>query len=432
MKYSELTLNELRSLQTEYAEAYEQVLKKKLSVDVTRGKPCVEQLALSDGMFSMEWNDFKLENGSDARNYGGAEGIPELRKLFAKVYDVKPQQLIVADGSSLNLMYDVLQYAMQFGVSGGEPWNGKNIKFLCPAPGYDRHFAITQAFGVEMITVPITENGPDMDLVEMLVGTDDKIKGMWCVPKYSNPTGVIYSDQVVDRIAKMKTAAADFRVFWDNAYSVHGLYDNQDKLKNVIAAAEKAGNGDRIYMFGSTSKITFPGSGVSVFASSEKGVEEFLSHRKFQTIGPNKIVQLAHYKFIKDEKNLMAIMQKHADILRPKFEKVLQIFEEEFADSDALEWSKPKGGYFISANTMHGLAKRVVEIAANAGVKFTEAGATYPKGHDDMDRNIRIAPSYPSVEELEQAIKVFCLAVKMATVEKLIADAESTTVVKEL
>lgn len=432
MKYSDLTVSELKALDSELKEACKETAKKKLNIDVTRGKPSEEQLRLADGLFEVDLGDFKSENGSDVRNYGGLEGVLELRKLFAKLFDVKYQQVVALDGSSLNVMYDTLQYALTFGVAGGEPWQGKGVKFLCPAPGYDRHFAVTQALGVEMITVPMTESGPDMDLVEMLCSVDDKIKGMWCVPKYSNPTGVVYSDQTVERIAKMKTAAADFRVFWDNAYFMHGLYDNDDKLKNIFQAAEKAGNPDRIYMFASTSKITLPGSGVSAFVSSEKNVQEFLSHRQYQTIGPNKVVQLAHFKYLKDEKNLASLMQKHAEILRPKFEKVLQILKEEFSDSDALGWSDPKGGYFISANTMEGCAKRTVEIAGELGVKFTAAGSTYPMGRDDTDKNIRIAPSYPSVEELETAIKVFCLAVKTATVEKLLEKAEATTSAKTL
>ena len=432
MKYSELTVAELKALEAELKELYQETAKKKLNIDVTRGKPSEEQLKLADGMFSVDLGDFKSENGADVRNYGGLEGVLELRKLFAKIFDVKYQQVVALDGSSLNVMYDTLQYALTFGVGGGLPWQGKGVKFLCPAPGYDRHFAVTEALGVEMITVPMTETGPDMDLVEMLCAVDEKIKGMWCVPKYSNPTGVIYSDQTVDRIAKMKTAAPDFRVFWDNAYFAHGLYANDDKLKNVFQAAEKAGNPDRFYMFASTSKITFPGSGVSAFVSSEKNVQEFLSHRKYQTIGPNKVVQLAHFKYLKDEKNLLAIMQKHADILRPKFEKVLEIFEEEFSDSDALSWSKPKGGYFISADTMDGCAARAVEIAAELGVKFTAAGSTYPMGRDDMDKNVRIAPSYPTVPELETAIRVFCLAVKIATVEKLLKNTSSASAAKTL
>lgn len=422
MFYLDKSAEELKALYDETIKKYREYVKQRLSLDMSRGKPCTEQLDLSLPMMDAldSSSDYKLISGTDARNYGGLEGIPEMRELFAELFGLKPGDVIVRDSSSLNLMYDLVQFALQFGVGGYAPWKDSKIKFLCPAPGYDRHFGICGAFGIEMITVPMTDKGPDMNLVEFLVASDKNIKGIWCVPKYSNPQGITYSDEVVERLAKMKTAAPDFRIFWDNAYCVHYLFDSDDSLKNLITECAAAGNPDRTYMFASTSKITFAGAGVAAVMSSENNVAELLSHMKYQTISSNKVNQLMHFRFLKSKEHIMELMAKHAEILRPKFEIVLNTLEREFEHSDICSWIKPRGGYFVSVNVLKGTAKRVVQLAKEAGVVFTGAGATYPNGQDDSGSNIRIAPSFPSTADLTVAIEVFCCVTKLAALEKLI------------
>lgn len=421
MKYGDMNKEQAEVIFEKELRNFKKIQGEELSLDMSRGKPCTEQLDLANEIFDTV-NDrasFILENGTDVRNYGGLDGIPEMKKLFASLFDVADKNVLVADGSSLNLMYNLVQQAMQFGVGGGIPWNkiGK-VKFICLVPGYDRHFAITEHFGIDMISVPFKKDGGvDIDAIEGLVASDSSIKGIWCVPKYSNPTGVTYSDDVVTRLAKMP-AADDFRIFWDNAYAVHGIYGDEI-LKNIFPEAEQAGNPDRVYMFASTSKITLSGAGVATFVSSEKNIEEYKSHLKFATIGPNKVVQLAHYRYLKSPENVLKIMNAQAEILRPKFDVVQNVLGSEFENGDIVEWTKPVGGYFVSLNVKVGSAKEVVDLAKKMGVKFTEAGGTYPRGVDFNDSNIRIAPSYPPVEELETAMQVLCCAIKLSAMRFL-------------
>jgi DNA-binding transcriptional MocR family regulator len=349
----------------------------------------------------------------------------EAKKLFAEILEVSPDEIIVGGNASLNMMYDMVAHAMTHGVAGSEvPW-GKlpKVKFLCPSPGYDRHFAICEFFNIEMITIPMKADGPDMDMVEKLAGEDEYIKGIWCVPKYSNPGGVTYSDEVVDRFAKMNTKATDFRIFWDNAYVVHHLYEEkQDSLKNILTACKQAGNPDRVFIFTSTSKITFPGAGVAVMAGSENNLKHTRKRLAKQNIGPDKLNQLRHVRFLKDLNNINLHMKKHAEIIRPKFKVVLDKLEKELGGKNIAWWSKPNGGYFISLNTMEGCAKKVVDKAAEAGVKLTSAGATFPYGKDPNDSNIRIAPSFPSLSELQKAIELVCICIQLVSVEKLLGE----------
>lgn len=416
----DVLLNELKSAK----ELYESIQAEKLSIDISRGKPCVEQLELSMPLLSIiKSNEDLPTTGADIRNYGGLEGLAGMRKLFADILEIKPEQVIAGDNSSLNMMYDTVQRCMQFGVLGHTPW-GKldKVKFLCPSPGYDRHFTVTAVFGIELITVPMDENGPIMDIVESLVASDDSIKGMWCVPKYSNPTGVTYSDEVVDRLASMKCAAPDFRLFWDNAYVVHDLYDASTPLKNIYDACVEAGNPNRPFMFTSTSKITLPGAGVACFASSVENINDALKTMKFQTIGPNKINQYAHLKFLKDIDGVRAHMKKHADIIRPKFETIINVLEDEFGGSDIARWSKPLGGYFISYDVLNGCAKKVYELCKNAGLVITTVGDTFPYGRDDNDSNIRIAPTFTNTSELDKACQILVVSTKIACIEKILSE----------
>lgn len=394
------------------------IQKKSNGIDMTRGRPSSEQLEIAMPMLksagSLDYN----ADGVDARNYGALAGIKSARTLFGEILGAKPEETIVADGSSLDVMYTTVQFAYVFGVLGGTPWSKQGkIKFICPAPGYDRHFQICEQFGIEMIAVNMDENGPNMDVVESLVGSDDSIKGIWCVPKYSNPTGITYSDKVVERLATMKTAASDFRIFWDNAYAVHDLYENGDKLKNIFDVARKAGTLNRVYAYTSTSKITFAGSGVSAFASSVENVNDILKRLAFKTIGPNKVNQVMHVNFMKNLDGVKKIMAKHADILRPKFELFDKKMEEAFKGDPFVGWSKPRGGYFISVN-VKGCAKRIIELSAEAGVKFTPAGSTFPYKQDDLDENMRIAPSVPTLDELDEAVDVLISAIKVARIER--------------
>ena len=419
--YFEMSREALEKEFADVSASYEKLRSMHLSLDMSRGKPGFDNMDLSEKMFDLVGNNigFKNISGIDCRNYGGLDGLVELKTLFGEILGLEPDQIIVGGNSSLNMMFDTIAQAMTHGM-GAEPWCKQgNLKFLCPVPGYDRHFAITEYFGFELVSVPMTEEGPDMDVVEELV-KDEKVKGIWCVPKYSNPEGLTYSDAVVRRMAQLKPAAGDFRIFWDNAYAVHDLYDEGDKLLNIYAECVKAGNPDLPIIFTSTSKITFPGAGVAVEAASPNNVSLLKGRMKFQTIGPDKLNQLRHARMFKSAKDVYNHMKKHAEILRPKFEAVLNELENQLSDKGIARWTNPKGGYFISLYVPEGCASRVEELCANAGMILTNAGATYPYGKDPDDSNLRIAPSYPSVEELEKASVVLCTAVRYAVLEKLL------------
>ena len=413
MNYLTLTASEKQKLLAEMRERMNLYVQKGLKLDMSRGKPSKDQLDLSNGLYKELDPSLGYVGKQDYRNYGINDGIPEIKKLFAELAGVGENEIIVAYNASLNLMYDSVQRAMQFGVSGCEPWNKQGkIKWICPVPGYDRHFAVTELFGIEMINVDMKDDGPDMDKVEELI-KDPSVKGMWNVPKYSNPTGVVYSDAVVERLAKMKPAAPDFRLMWDNAYMVHALYEQREQA-NILALAKKYGNEDMIYGFGSTSKITFAGAGVAFMYSSEKNIAEIKKQMNIQSIGPDKMIQLAHYRFFKNVEGIYALMEKHAAIMRPKFEAVIEILEEELGDTGIAKWTKPEGGYFISVDLTPGTAKKTVALAKEMGVVFTGAGATYPYKKDPNDSNLRIAPSLPPIDELVEATHIFAVAAKIA------------------
>lgn len=413
MNYLTLTASEKQKLLAEMRERMNLYVQKGLKLDMSRGKPSKDQLDLSNGLYKELDPSLGYVGKQDYRNYGINDGIPEIKKLFAELAGVGENEIIVAYNASLNLMYDSVQRAMQFGVSGCEPWNKQGkIKWICPVPGYDRHFAVTELFGIEMINVDMKDDGPDMDKVEELI-KDPSVKGMWNVPKYSNPTGVVYSDAVVERLAKMKPAAPDFRLMWDNAYMVHALYEQREQA-NILALAKKYGNEDMIYGFGSTSKITFAGAGVAFMYSSEKNIAEIKKQMNIQSIGPDKMVQLAHYRFFKNVEGIYALMEKHAAIMRPKFEAVIEILEKELGDTGIAKWTKPEGGYFISVDLTPGTAKKTVALAKEMGVVFTGAGATYPYKKDPNDSNLRIAPSLPPIDELVEATHIFAVAAKIA------------------
>ena len=424
-KYTEMTKDELMQEKTALEAEYEKIKNLGLSLDMSRGKPGADQLDLSLPMLDVlkSDSDMKSESGLDVRNYACLDGISEAKALIAGMVGAKPEQAIVYGNSSLNIMYDQVARAFIFGICGNTPWcKLDKVKFLCPVPGYDRHFAITEEFGVEMINIPMTEDGPDMDMVEKLVAEDDTIKGIWCVPMYANPTGTTYSDEVVKRLAAMTTKAKDFKIFWDNAYCIHHLSDTPDTLLNILDECEKAGNPDRVYMLASTSKVTFPGAGVAMIASSEKNIKYLKSMMTVQTIGYDKINQLRHVKFFGTYENLMEHMKKHRAIIEPKFKIVLDTLEKEIAPLGIGSWEKPNGGYFISFNALNGCAKRICQLCKEAGVILTGAGATYPYGKDPDDSNIRIAPTFPPENELKIAADVFATAVKLASAEKLLAE----------
>lgn len=422
--YANMTKEQLLEEEAKLRQVYQEYQGKGLQLDMSRGKPSPEQLDLAMELLNALDTEtvMKAENGLDVRNYGGLDGIPEAKRLMADMMDVKPEQVIVCGNSSLNTMYDMVARGMLKGFLGETPWcKLDKVKFLCPVPGYDRHFAVTEHFGVEMINVPMTEDGPDMDMVEALVSKDDAIKGMWCVPKYSNPQGVVYSDETVRRLAAMKPAAKDFRIFWDNAYAVHHLYGEENgKLLNILEECEKAGNPDMVFEFASTSKVSFAGGGISGIAASEANLADIKKSLTIQTIGSDKINQLRHVKFFKDGKGVAAHMERHASLLRPRFELVLETLDRELSGLGAGKWISPKGGYFITFEAMEGCATRIVALAKEAGVVMTPAGAPFPYGKDPKDSVIRIAPSYPSLEELKEAANVFVTCVKLATVEKLL------------
>lgn len=424
--YRELSKEELLALKEELTKKYEDVKAKGLSLDMSRGKPGVDQLELSMPMLNLvnENSNMKCESGVDCRNYGVLEGIPEAKRLMSEMIGTDPEHVIVFGNSSLNIMFDTIARCMLRGVLGSTPWSKlDHVKFLCPSPGYDRHFKVTESFGIEMIVVPMLPTGPDMDMVEELVSKDESIKGIWCVPQYSNPQGYTYSDETVRRFANLKPAASDFRIFWDNAYCVHHLYDdNQDHLLDILSECEKAGNPDMVFEFASTSKVTFPGSGVSVLASSKANLDDIRKYITVQTIGHDKINQLRHVRFLKDAQGIKEHMRKHAALIRPKFEAVLSTLERELGGLEIGQWTTPKGGYFISFDSMEGCAKAIVAKTKEAGVVMTGAGATFPYGKDPKDSNIRIAPTLPSAEDLAMAAEVFVLSVKLVSVEKLLGE----------
>lgn len=423
--YKEMSKEELTSLKAELEKQFEDAKGKGLTLDMSRGKPTPAQLDMTMGIMDVlnSESDMKTESGMDTRNYGLMDGIPEAKKLMGDMMGVPAENVIVYGNASLTIMYDTVARAMLHGVLGSTPWcKLDKVKFLCPAPGYDRHFKITESFGIEMITIPMTPTGPDMDLVEKYVSEDPAVKGIWCVPKYSNPQGISYSDETVRRFAALKPAAKDFRIYWDNAYAIHHLYDDkQDQILEILSECEKAGNLDMVYEFCSTSKVSFSGAGISAFASSKANLEEAKKTMTVQTIGHDKVNQLRHVKYFKDLDGMLAHMKKHADILRPKFEAVLDVLDKELNGLGIGSWSKPHGGYFISFDAMDGCAKAIVAKCKEAGVVLTGAGATFPYGIDPKDSNIRIAPSYPTPEEMAAATDLFVLCVKLVSVEKLLA-----------
>ena len=423
--FKAMSREELLSLRDSLQAEYEKTKALGLSLNMSRGKPAPDQLELSMPMLQMAGTPdcVTADDGTDCRNYGKVDGITEAKRLMAGMIGVKPEQCIVGGNASLNLMYDQLMRAEMFGLLGSMPWKDlPEVKFLCPVPGYDRHFRILEKLGIRMINVPMGEDGPDMDMVEKLAAEDAAVKGIICVPKFSNPTGAVYSDETVRRMANLHPAAPDFRIFWDNAYVVHYLYEeNQPQILNILEECEKAGNPDMVYEFASTSKVTFPGAGISVFASSAANVEEFRTRMGVQTIGYDKLNMLRHARFLKDEKTLAAHMMKHAALIRPKFEAVEEIFTRELGGLGIGEWTRPLGGYFISFTAPAGCAKKIVALCKEAGVTLTGAGAAFPYGEDPDDSNIRIAPTYPSLPELKQAAELFTLVVKLVSAEKALA-----------
>ena len=422
--YKDMTKEELTTLREELQGMYEDAKGKGLKLNMARGLPSAEQLDMEADFFDTlnPTVDFKSEAGIDCRNYGELIGIAEARRLMGDMMEVPADNVFVFGNSSLNVMYDTVCRSMVHGVCGSTPWcKLDQVKFLCPVPGYDRHFAIKEQFGIEMINIPMHAEGPDMDMVEQYVNNDPAVKGIWCVPKYSNPQGITYSEEVCKRFAALKPAAEDFRIFWDNAYTIHHLYeDRQDNLPEILELCEKAGNPDMVYKFCSTSKVTFPGSGVAALAASKKNLEFIKNIITIQTIGHDKLNQLRHVRYFKDFEGMKKHMMKHAAILRPKFELVLSRLEEELGGLEIGEWTKPIGGYFVSFQSLDGCAKRIVAMCKDAGVTLTGAGATYPYKKDPQDSNIRIAPTFPPIEELSQALDIFTLCVKLASVEKLL------------
>lgn len=424
MQYCEMSKEELLKLKEELDETYKEAQSKGLSLNMSRGKPSATQLNITMDMLDTinSSSDMKSEDGTDCRNYGVLDGIPEAKKLMADIMGTTPEHVIIYGNASLNIMYDQVSRAYTHGLLGNTPWcKLDKVKFLCPVPGYDRHFAITERFGIEMINIPMSESGPDMGMVEEYVSNDASVKGIWCVPKYSNPQGYTYSEETVKRMAALKPAAEDFRIFWDNAYVIHDLYDdNKDEIADIISECEKAGNPDMVFEFASTSKVSFPGSGIAALATSANNIADIKKQLTIQTIGHDKLNQLRHVRFFKDINGLKEHMRKHAEFIRPKFEAVESVLEEELSGLGIGSWTEPKGGYFISFDAMDGCAKAIVAKCKEAGVKLTGAGATFPYGKDPKDSNIRIAPSFPTPEEMKQAADLFVLCVKLVSVEKLL------------
>lgn len=423
-KYTEMTREELQALYIDLQKDYKEIQGRNLSLDMSRGKPGKEQLDLSEDMLHCIKDSADcMIDGIDTRNYGVIDGLPSIKKMFADLLGVDDSMVIVGGNSSLTMMYDSVARAMTHGVFGADkPWGKQEgLKFLCPSPGYDRHFGITEFFGFELITVPMTENGPDMDVVEKLVANDASIKGIWCVPKYSNPDGIVYSDETVRRLAALKPAAKDFRIFYDNAYVVHHLTDEEIEVPEIFSLAREYGNEDMIYEFASTSKICYPGAGVACMVASCANVDFIKKQMFYQTIGPDKINELRHIKYFKNADGIKAYMKKHAELLRPRFDAVTNTLARELDGLGIGNWITPKGGYFVSFNALAGCAKRIVVLMKEAGVVMTGAGATFPYKNDPQDSNIRIAPSFPSVEDLQMAMNIFCVCVKLAAIEKLLA-----------
>ena len=424
MQYNDMSKEELLALKESLNKEYAEAKAKGLALDMSRGKPSAKQLDVSLGLLDTinSSSDLKALDGTDCRNYGVLDGIPEAKKLMADMMGTTPDHVIVYGNASLNIMFDQISRAYTHGILGNTPWcKLDKVKFLCPVPGYDRHFAITERFGIEMINIPMSESGPDMGMVEEYVSNDASVKGIWCVPKYSNPQGYTYSEETVKRMAALKPAAEDFRIFWDNAYVIHDLYDdNKDEIADIISECEKAGNPDMVFEFASTSKVSFPGSGIAALATSANNIADIKKQLTIQTIGHDKLNQLRHVRFFKDINGLKEHMRKHAEFMRPKFEAVESVLEEELGGLGIGSWTEPKGGYFISFEAMDGCAKAIVAKCKEAGVKLTGAGATFPYGKDPKDSNIRIAPSFPTPDEMKQAADLFVLCVKLVSVEKLL------------
>lgn len=424
MNLSEMNKEQLLGFKNETEALYNDFKAQGLCLNMSRGNPCKEQLELSlEMLHSFDDNDFASENGIDVRNYGMLDGIPEAKKLFSDMIGVEEDEVIIFGNSSLNAMYWAVQVAFNKGLNGCTPWcKLDKVKFLCPVPGYDRHFKVTEFFGVEMINIHMTSTGPDMDMVEKLVAEDEDIKGIWCVPQYSNPDGISYSDETVRRFAALKPKAKDFRIFWDNAYCIHHLIDEPKYILNILDEAKKVGNENIVYIFGSTSKITFPGAGVAVMGASKENVEKLKKHLGISIISYDKMNQLRHVKFFGTYENMIEHMKKHTAIIAPKFKLVCEMLKNEIAPLGIGEWTEPDGGYFVSFNALNGCAKRIVKLCSEAGVTLTGAGATFPYGVDKDDRNIRIAPTYPSMDELQKAMELFVISVKLASAEKLLRE----------
>ena len=423
--FNTLSDPDLKQLRQELLVQYDEFKSRSLNLDITRGKPCAEQLDLALEMLDcVNSKNYLTAEGTDGRNYGGLDGIPEAKKLFAEYLEVQPEELIISGNSSLNLMHDAFMRAIVKGVDEDNPPWGKlpEIKFLCPSPGYDRHFFICDYLGIEMIPVAMDDNGPDMAVVEKLAADDESIKGIWCVPKYSNPTGVVYSDEVVERLASMNTKANDFRIFWDNAYTVHHLDDQPSRLENILDACKKAGNPERVFIFGSTSKVAFAGSGLAMMAGSAKNMALAKKQIAFQTIGPDKLNQLRHVAFFKNMAGITDHMKKLAAILKPKFDAVQSELETGLGGKKIAAWSQPRGGYFVSIDTMEGCAAEVIRMAAEAGVKLTPAGSTYPYMQDPLDCNIRIAPSFPPLADIRSAMQLVGICLQLASIDKLLKE----------
>ena len=425
-KYCEMSREELLDLKKELDREFDEIKAEGLALDMSRGKPAPDQLDLSMKMMEVLAGDadLKCETGVDCRNYGVIDGIPEAKRLLGEMSEVEPENIIIYGNSSLNVMFDTIARSYSHGVMGNTPWcKLDKVKFLCPVPGYDRHFRITEFFGIEMINIPMSPEGPDMDMVEKYVNEDPAVKGIWCVPKYSNPQGYTYSEETVKRFAHLKPAAPDFRIYWDNAYTIHHLYDmDQDHLIEILAECKRAGNPDMVYKFASTSKISFPGSGIAAIAASDENLAEIRKMMSVQTIGHDKLNQLRHARFFGDIHGMVQHMKKHADILRPKFDTVLSVLESELGGLEIGKWTKPNGGYFVSFDSLDGCAKAIVAKCKDAGVVMTGAGATYPYGKDTHDSNIRIAPSFPTLEDLKLAAEIFCVCVKLVSIDKLLAE----------
>ena len=424
MKLTSMSNSEIKALYQSSAETYRQYKAQSLNLNMARGKPCVEQLDLALGVLEALHArcEFANSNGDDCRNYGVWNGLPEMRSIFSELLGVPTDGIILGNNSSLQMMFDCISQGYTHGYGGLDPWcKQKDVKFLCPVPGYDRHFAVTEYFGIKMIPVPMLKTGPDMDLIERLV-RDESVKGCWCVPKYSNPTGVTYSDETVRRFARLRPAAKDFRIMWDDAYCVHDLTDEPDHLLNIYEECLKEGTEDQVLIFASTSKISFPGAGVAALAASKRNIADLKTRTTVQTIGSDKLNQLRHVLFLHDANGVRNLMKGHRKILEPKFKIVREALKQELGDLDIARWSDPHGGYFVNLDVMNGCAKRVVELCKEAGVVLTDAGATFPYGADPNDSNIRIAPSFPPESELAQAMKVLCVSIKLAATEKLLAD----------